>query len=89
MEAGRWPGLQQAVTACVHDSNWVVREAAAECIAHVLSGRGSPLASAETCQSTVEQPGSAAQVFHGSDDVGAVNAEAVKVSAFYMLDANV
>lgn len=80
------------MTACVHDSNWVVREAAAECIAHVLSGRGSPLASAETCQSTVgtdEHLGSAAQVFHGSDDVGAVHTEAVKVSAFCMFDANV
>ena len=84
VEAGRWPGLRQAVTACVHDSNWVVREAAAECIAHVLSGRGSPLASAETCQGTVgtEHLGSAAQVFTGSDDAGGVHAEAVKVSAF-------
>ena len=78
------------MTACVHDSNWVVREAATECIAHVLSGRGSPLASAETCQSTLgTNLGSAAQVFHGSDDVGAVHTEAVKVSAFCMFDANV
>ena len=49
------------------------------------------MASAETCQSTVgtEHLGSAAQVFHGSDDVGAVHTEAVKVSAFCMFDANV
>ena len=48
------------------------------------------MASAETCQSTLgTNLGSAAQVFHGSDDVGAVHTEAVKVSAFCMFDANV
>jgi hypothetical protein len=32
-------GLSQAVTRCVQDSNWVVREAAAECVACLFASR--------------------------------------------------
>ncbi len=33
------PGLSQAVTGCLEDDNWVVREAAAECIASLFASK--------------------------------------------------
>jgi hypothetical protein len=36
-------GLWQAVTRCVQDRNWVVREAASECVGCLLAARQEPV----------------------------------------------